>query len=259
MCKTPVVSCCEEQSIALSLLYLLSLPQINQSQDWSVPDWDTLKWGNWVADWSTKAQNLSAQKGSASVGDNLQLERKQLLLTEGWVKMRLSNYDKENCWQFLASSAYPCKECTSREAGPARSLAQGGRVGQSLGVPQVGWSCCGHCWTLPCRPIPGWPWSFVTTCAPRQPCVPPVLSRAVQSIAELQVQLFQQQECVYYLCTCLQAPTLVFTFYLLKFYWCFQLRNWFSFPLLKQPQNWVCSVSDCKQLSWSTLKAAPLW
>lgn len=152
MCKTPVVSCCEEQSIALSLLYLLSLPQINQSQDWSVPDWDTLKWGNWVADWSTKAQNLSAQKGSASVGDNLQLERKQLLLTEGWVKMRLSNHDKENCWQFLASSAYPCKECTSREAGPARSMAQGGRVGQSLGCPRWAGPAVGSAGPSPAGP-----------------------------------------------------------------------------------------------------------
>lgn len=86
-----------------------------------------------------------------------------------------------------------------------------------------------------------------------------VLSRSGQVIAELQVQLFQQHECVYYLSTCLQAPTPVFTFYLLKFYWCFQLRNWFSFPLFKQPQNRVYAVSDCEQLSWSTPKAAPLW
>lgn len=175
-----------------------------------------------MADSSTKAQNLSAQKASASVGDDLQLEKMQLLLTEGWVKMGLSNCEEESWWQFLASSAYPCKEWFHWEAGSARSPAQGGRLGQSLEVPLV-------------------------------------LSRAGHNIAELQVQLLQQQECVYYLSTCLQAPTLVFTFYLLKFYWCFQLRNWFSFPLLKQPQNRVYSVSDCKQLSWSTPKAAPLW
>lgn len=176
-----------------------------------------------MADSSITAQNLSAQKGSATVGDGLQLGKKQLLLTEGWVKMGLSNKvsDKENWWKFLAFSACPCKERHQWEAGSARSLAQGDRVGQSLEVPLV-------------------------------------LSRAGQGIAELQVQLLQQ-ECVYYLSTCLQAPTLVFTFYLLKFYWCFQLRNWFSFPLLKQPQNRVYSVSDCKQLSWSTPKAAPLW
>lgn len=131
-----MVSCSEEQSITLSL------PQINQGRDWCAPDWATLKWENWVADSSTKAQNLSAQNVSASVGDNLQLEKKQLLLTEGWGKMRLSNRDKENWWKFLASSACPCKEWYQWEAGSARSLAQGGRVGQSLGVPQlwqVGW------------------------------------------------------------------------------------------------------------------------
>lgn len=49
--------------------------------------------------------------------------------------MGLRNHDKENWWKFLASSAYPCKEWYQWEAGSARSLAQGGRVGQSLGVP----------------------------------------------------------------------------------------------------------------------------
>lgn len=60
-----------------------------------------------MADSSTKAQNFSGQKGSASVGNGLQLEKKQLLLTECWVKMGLSNHEEENCWKFLAFSAYP--------------------------------------------------------------------------------------------------------------------------------------------------------
>lgn len=118
---------CEGCKIGVkNLWFLLSPLLLEGTEHRSVPDWDTLKWGNWVADSSTKAQKLSAQKGSASVGDHLQLEKKQLLLTEGWVKMGLSNCEEENRWKFLAPSACPCKEWYHWEAGSARSLAQGG-------------------------------------------------------------------------------------------------------------------------------------
>lgn len=115
-----------------------------------------------MADSNTKAQNLSAQK--SSVGDNLQLEKKQLLLTEGWVKMGLRNHDKENEWKFLASSAYPCKEWYWWEAGSARSLAQGGRAGQSLGVPllwQVGWCLL---WAVLSPPVQAHPRLSIVIC-----------------------------------------------------------------------------------------------
>lgn len=186
--------------------------------------------------------------------------------------MELSSLgEEESECEFLPSSGYPCgKEQFQWEADSA-----GGRA-ERQGRGAIPYWCLDHCRYMPwhvrtsCLPGRAPPWRSVGICrllctgaAPHSSAsCGDELSRSGQAIAELQVQLFPQQECVYYLSTCLQTPTPVFTFYLLKFYWCFQLRNWFSFPLLKQNHHkigWtLCLIpSNChgpllKQLQYGS-------